>query len=251
MVAANLSDEFFDDATAQKKWEAAASTYIKAKPQNLGWNYITRPFLIRYLKEIQFHRVLDAGCGFGDTLDILCPQPIDSLGVDWSLSMIEEAKHRYPKKNFIHKNIYDLNEHEEGLFDLVIAVNVLQDCEDLYRSAQALYNVTEIKGRAIFVIENPYWTAYKFQQTSETPRLPVRQTKVFTSNFLGDELEILGWHRPLNTYRDAFKNVGFRSICSGHEIEPDFGMEIFTQRRLRNIGALDTDMFVYFDLYKA
>lgn len=65
------------------------------------------------------HRVLDVGCGTGLCIDGLNIEPKNYLGIDPSIKMLEQAKLKYPKYNFLASTFEDLQLKEK--FDVIIS----------------------------------------------------------------------------------------------------------------------------------
>ena len=239
------------DRDAHGRWEYAAAAYADAKPQNLGWKYITAPFLRRYLANIRTGRVLDAGCGIGDLQSLFASKEIEYTGVDWSGEMLDIARRLHPKTSFIHENFYEINKHRIGEFDFVFAINVLQDCENLERAAASLSSCTRSGGRAIVVIENPYWTVSDIAEMGSGRRPPVNSVnKVFYSNFISPEYPILGFHRPIKYYIQIFRSFEFEFVWHGIPIDIDESIyeDSIAIDRFKKMGAFDVDIFCLFEL---
>lgn len=66
-------------------------------------------------------RVLDAGCGYGRTSEMIASQ--DYIGVDFSPDFVEEAKKRYPEREFMVANLKKLP-FKDKEFDAAIAISV-------------------------------------------------------------------------------------------------------------------------------
>lgn len=84
------------------------------------WNHINEVHKDILLKECR-GKVLDAGCGYGRWSELF----EDYVGVDFSPDFIDEAKRKYPSKNFIVADLKDLpfNKNE---FDIAFCVSIKQ-----------------------------------------------------------------------------------------------------------------------------
>lgn len=246
------STEGYNDTLAHKLWEQAAPLFADKKPENFGWKYAVKPFLKNICSNANLGKVLDAGCGIGDLLDVADIDKNHYIGADWAGRLVEICKESYPEYQFVNKSIYFLPDQYPNEFDSVFSINVLQDCEFLQHSSKALFDCLKPGGRAFFIIENPYWTAYSIRSSNDSIKLPVNNFEVFFSNFLSVDHPIIGWHRPLNYYRKVFKQTGFKHVWSGIEVELDeqIHSDPVAKNAFKKNGAFNTDIFVYFELIK-
>jgi SAM-dependent methyltransferase len=86
-------------------------------------------------------RVLELGCGTGDLLDAL--KPSYGIGIDLSQKMIEAARRRFPRFQFLQGDIEDsaLLASLEGPFDVIVlsdTIGYLDDCAQLLESLHRL-----------------------------------------------------------------------------------------------------------------
>jgi SAM-dependent methyltransferase len=118
-------------AAARKDWRAQAAFYHSEDVAYLR-------FLIP-----PGSRVLELGCGAGDTLAAL--QPSLGVGVDFSPAMIEQARRAHPR---LHFHVADIEERSfiealQGPFDFILIVDTLgsvDDCQALLESLHSLCN---------------------------------------------------------------------------------------------------------------
>jgi SAM-dependent methyltransferase len=118
-------------AAARKDWRAQAAFYHSED--------------IAYLRFLipAGSRVLELGCGAGDTLAAL--QPSLGVGVDFSPAMIEQARRAHPALQFHVADIEErpLIEALQGPFDFILIVDTLgsvDDCQALLESLHSLCN---------------------------------------------------------------------------------------------------------------
>jgi len=70
--------------------------------------------------------ILDVGCGAGSWITALSAHmPEKTLGVDFSLKMLEQARKKHPETEFIHQHGENLSAFADNSFDLVTASFVL------------------------------------------------------------------------------------------------------------------------------
>lgn len=79
--------------------------------------------LVNRIADINPNRILDIGCGPGNSTDRLAKQfpNADILGVDFSEDMLKEARTTYPELRFEHSCIPDDLDKLDGKFDLIFS----------------------------------------------------------------------------------------------------------------------------------
>ena len=122
--------EVYFDKTAYKAWEVLTTDLpvsgIRQKVRE-GRN-LTRNILLSHLPEnLDGKRVLDAGCGTGQTSIALAERGAEVVGIDISSSLIEIAKKRVPSKldKKILFEVGDMTDSKYGSFDYVVAMDSL------------------------------------------------------------------------------------------------------------------------------
>lgn len=85
------------------------------------------------LKQIQFDRVLEVGCGTGKNSEWLVQQAHEVVGVDFSEEMLAKAKTKVTAGNiqFIHADITKAWAFSKQTFDLIIFSLVLEHIQNL------------------------------------------------------------------------------------------------------------------------
>src|SRR5262249_47588031 len=73
-------------------------------------------------------RVLELGCGRGDLLASL--EPAVGVGIDFSPSMIDQARLRHPELRFEVADAHDLSQLD-GQFDVIVLSDLLHDVWDV------------------------------------------------------------------------------------------------------------------------
>ncbi|MEK7663905.1 MAG: glycosyltransferase [Patescibacteria group bacterium] len=101
------------------------------------------------------NKILDVGCGFGDTLMPLLELGFQCYGVDYIPEIIEAAKNKDKSINFQVADAYNLP-FEDGFFDIVICKGVLQVLSDSERAIGELKRVLKKDGLLIIVTLNVF-----------------------------------------------------------------------------------------------
>ena len=105
--------------------------------QGIGGPKYIKILLDEYVKPRAGYRVLDIGCGPGNTVPYF--PSVEYTGVDMSAKYIEAARKRFPSATFICQplNRYTLRKRE--YFDVVLALGILHHLDDA--EAHQLFDV--------------------------------------------------------------------------------------------------------------
>lgn len=115
-------ESFWQERLHRAKVTTPGQTYRVAydvSPEE--WNHIERThseILQNMFSPFRRSRVLDAGCGIGLLLKIL-PESVEYTGVDWSETLIKEARNQFPTKEFAVEKLNNLP-FPRRFFDLAI-----------------------------------------------------------------------------------------------------------------------------------
>lgn len=146
--------------------------------------------------------VLDAGCGTGYFCEIAHKKGASGItGVDFSETMIAQAKKNHPFARFICSDITDrIFDHD--LFDVVICALVLGHIEDISPVLKNLADYLKPGGEIIITDFHPVLTMRNSKRT-------------FTNPDTGKTLEIKHYLHPLNETETILKKYGLLM----HELE--------------------------------
>ena len=72
-------------------------------------------------------RVLELGCGYGDSLAAV--KPSHGVGVDFSPAMLEIARQRHPDITFVEADAHEFDSSET--FDVIILSDLVDDLWDV------------------------------------------------------------------------------------------------------------------------
>jgi len=101
-------------------------------------------------------RVLELGCGTGDLLAALAPDPAGSLGVDFAPAMVERARERHPGLRFEAADVEAL-EPEGRVFDAIVASDLVGHLEDVYATLRGLRAFCHADTRLVVTYHNFLW----------------------------------------------------------------------------------------------
>ena len=101
-------------------------------------------------------RVLELGCGTGDLLASLSPDPAGSLGVDLSAEMVARARARHPELRFEHADAESVSLPGRS-FDAIVASDLVGHLEDIYATLRRLRAVCHPRTRLVVTYHNFLW----------------------------------------------------------------------------------------------
>ncbi len=135
-----ISDNFFSQ-NKYIKWGYEYSAYIT--------------FILNILKNINFTKLIDIGCGDGKFLNELnkrIPGKILS-GIDYSQRAIKMASAITPEINFINKDITD-DKHAGSTFDIATLIETLEHIkpQEINQFIRAIYNLINSNGLLILSV---------------------------------------------------------------------------------------------------
>ncbi len=138
----------------RKKYESknVVSSYIKMTLQNPEVM-----ILVKYRESIAGKHVLDIGCGSGRTTAILKNLSSGYIGLDYSFDMIESCRKRFEDVHFIHGDVREMGEFEDGEFDYIMfSFNGLDSInhEDRLKGLREIHRVLKQDGLFVFSSHN-------------------------------------------------------------------------------------------------
>lgn len=98
-------------------------------------------------------RVLEIGCGLGDTLAAM--HPSRGVGIDLSAEMVKRARERHPDLEFREADAHELDLGEQ--FDVVILNDTVMDLEDILTALRAAHHHLVPGGRLLATHYNYLW----------------------------------------------------------------------------------------------
>jgi glycosyltransferase involved in cell wall biosynthesis/SAM-dependent methyltransferase len=101
-------------------------------------------------------RVLELGCGTGDLLAALDPDPEGSLGIDLSAAMVARARERHPELRFEKADAETLA-LPGRTFDAIVASDLVGHLEDIYATLRGLRALCHPRTRLVVTYHNFLW----------------------------------------------------------------------------------------------
>lgn len=113
-------NETEEASLAKQAYNDYGIEYIKTYPDDLSK---FQGLLDRFLKHVPAGaRVLDIGCGNGAYVNHLLKRGFDAIGIDISLTMLEEARRIVPPERLFLMDMHTMEEFEAESFDAVISI---------------------------------------------------------------------------------------------------------------------------------
>jgi SAM-dependent methyltransferase len=138
-------------------------------------------------------RVLDIGCGFGQTLGYHQGRGCQVYGVEADEN-IRKVSDRYGFN--VHVGLFDGNMYEENFFDYVTMDQVLEHDQDLIRDLSGIHKILKSGGRLILSTPNAFGWG----------------TRIFKRKWMN-------WHIPYHNNFVSKKSIGVLADEIGFEIE--------------------------------
>ena len=164
--------------------DSIISQYNSLAKSRLEWKQKNKYFHEQDLKYLSFlipadSKILDIGCGVGDTLAAL--KPAEGLGIDISDDMVTEARRLYPELDFLSGDIEDeifINSVTDK-FDVILLSDTIGSLEDCQSTLNHLHKFCTRETRIIISYYSFLWSP--FLKTAELLKLKMHQPEM---NFL-------------------------------------------------------------------
>jgi len=152
----NLRNDTFQIEAEQYRHtrRAAWSDVANRSPRSWGGYYRRRLQQVYGLIIPEGARVLEIGCARGDLLASL--KPGRGLGVDLSPEMIDCARARHPKLDFLVADVHDLDLKGES-FDFIVLSDVVNDLWDVHAALERIRRCCVPRTRVIFNLFSHLW----------------------------------------------------------------------------------------------
>lgn len=114
-----------------------------------------KPFIDEFVKRLTGKLVLDVGCGAGQFTNLLCEQGLQAKGIDFSTRLLNIAREKYPKIEFINADIceYETTDLYDGIFTKDMLFH-LPD-EDIVKTLKMFRKVLKPNGKICIIMDMP------------------------------------------------------------------------------------------------
>jgi len=134
-------------------------------------------------------RVLELGCGLGDTLAAV--KPARGVGVDFSPAMIELAKQRHPQLEFRTADALEFTSAEP--FDYIILSDLVNDLSDVQAVLERARSLSHPKTRLVLNFFNNLWKPILSAAETLGAKAPTLQQNWLSSGDMRNLLHLAGW----------------------------------------------------------
>ena len=173
-----------------------------------SYTILSRGFILRRRHALDLlgsapGRVLEAGCGPGILGPLLSPSGRDVHGVDLSIGQLRVAAQRDPATLYVWGDLERLP-YQDGVFDTVALLGVLEYCERPRDVLRELARVTARRGQVVISVPNVralprLWTQHVWIPLSQARsrvlgrRVPSYSRRLFSVSGLATDLQLAGF----------------------------------------------------------
>lgn len=142
---------------------------------------IERNVVMDLAKPQKNEKVLDLGCGTGIYSLLFLNMGLKVTGIDQSDFMLEKAREKTNKINFIKADAYNLPFPNES-FDLVVSVTMFEFLDDPQKAAREAYRVLSPGGRLIICVigAKSTWAKLYREKAKAENQSPYKAAKFYT-----------------------------------------------------------------------
>jgi SAM-dependent methyltransferase len=219
-------------------WEASARAWIDAMGERGDWGreHVLDPVMLSRVAERRFSCALDVGCGEGRLCRMLKTAGVPAIGIDPTLSLVEQARRRDPSGDYRIGKAENLP-FEAASFDLVVSYLTLIDIADFRTAIREMCRVLKPGGSLLIANLTSFTSACAPQgwvrdAAGRALHYPVdRYLEEFPHWIDWAGIRIENWHRPLAAYMATLLESGLQLVFFS-EPEPASG-EISRQELYR------------------
>lgn len=209
--------------------------------------YITDPYLLNLLGQVDGLNIIDIGCGNGYLCRKLYNRNAQITGVEISKDMLRVAeKHSSDMKiKYILSSATNLQVIKDNLFDIVIFNHVLSSVDDCYKALEEAKRISKNNGKIFIMTSHPCFSSGDrcwYHNISDSPRAEEASHYSADNYFDNRNYLINSWegfspipyfHKTLSDYWEIFNSIGLQV---DNFIEP-------------KLELLDSDLEVLTNLY--
>jgi SAM-dependent methyltransferase len=198
-------------------WDASAQAWIASMGERGDWSreFVLDAAMLARIDGRGFRTALDVGCGEGRFCRLLRERGIETLGVDPTPALLEEAQRRDPGGQYVAGDAEKLDLAADS-FDLVVSYLTLIDIPGFRAAIREMARVLKPGGTLLIANLTGFTTSCAAQgwvRDAEGRRLhyPVdRYLDEFAEWVEWKGIRIQNWHRPLGAYMTALLGAGLQ-----------------------------------------
>lgn len=206
-------------STLETQWDNLANLRLLQimSGQDITYNRVLMPAIFETIGERYFNHCLDVGSGVGVLTSALQMHCAKVVGIDISPRSVELASKTFAgdRLRFDNVSVEDHSLRTEGAYDLAVANMFLMDAINLDDAVSAIHRSLSGNGTMLAVVPHPaYWPdhyGYGSDPWFEYSREIAVECN-FHISLSNSQLSTIHFHRPLQSYLDAFLSMNFRLI---------------------------------------
>lgn len=177
------------------------------------WNkYLESPALLETLpKDMSSKRVLDLGCGSGESSKKLLERGANVTGIDISEEMIKIAQNELPDYEFLVSDMENLK-FENDSFDIVSSSLALHYVQDLKKTFSEVYRVLSKEGIFVFSMNHPVSTSSEKVLIDGEKKFvlkPYFHNDLYQWSMIGGQMQMDSYHHKFSDITNGLIEVGF------------------------------------------
>jgi SAM-dependent methyltransferase len=196
-------------------WNESAEAWIASMGERGDWSreHVLDPAMLARIEGRTCRSALDVGCGEGRFCRLLRQRGIETIGVDPTAALTEEARRRDPGGQYLLGRAEQLD-FVDNRFDLVVSYLTLIDIPDFRTAVKEMTRVLKPRGTLLIANLTSFTTSCASQGWVKDPagrRLfyPVdRYLDEFPQWVAWADIRLQNWHRPLGAYMTALLECG-------------------------------------------
>ena len=194
-------------------WDESAAAWIAQVGEfgDFGRQFVLDVPMLAHIRGRGFTRGLDVGCGEGRFCRMMHGEGIATIGIDPTAAMIQRARSLDPSGEYRVEHAESLN-FGEGVFDVVVSYLTLVDIDDVDGAIAKMCRALRPGGALLVANLTSFNTAGMpdgWREYDGVPRFSIDhylEQRAIWLEWSG--LKIRNWHRPLQTYMQAFLKAG-------------------------------------------
>ncbi|MBX2805179.1 MAG: class I SAM-dependent methyltransferase [Hyphomicrobiales bacterium] len=198
-------------------WNESANAWIASIGEQGDWGrqHVIDPALSKWLHGRSFARALDVGCGEGRICRLLQANGIETVGVDPTQRLLEEARKSDPNGDYKDGRAEELP-FKDDEFDLVVTCLSLIDIPDFRKGISEMARVLKAGGTLLSINLNSFVTASAYDgwaRDESGALLHYRLDHYMDAKPQWVEwsgIRVVNWHRPISAYMHEFLGNGLQ-----------------------------------------
>lgn len=196
-------------------WEDSAAAWIADMGDHgdFGRQFVLDDQMMKQIQSGAFVRALDVGCGEGRFCRMMKTLGLETVGVDPTQAMIDQARLRDPEGDY-QIGVAEQLAFEDGEFDLVVSYLSLIDIAELDLAISQMVRVLRPGGVLLIANLSAFitagmelgWRKGADGQSSFSFDHYLKPRSAWVT--FGNAVRVENWHRPLSTYMSLLLSQG-------------------------------------------